>query len=693
MGNSGGAATHSGIDFQQRIAALAMIHMLCGITDLDFLGFGSGMQVDELRFETEDQIDDLVLVGPAGRHFVQAKNTISVSGDPTSEFGSVLAQFVGQYVSDNRPGDVYVLATSIEASSRVRKVLRKLTESARLDQSDSRGIPLTVEERDVLEKTEGIIRHHHEALAGDAISPEGVQRVLARIRICSLDIREGGSLEAAALLLLSSKATVPPRLLWGGLVALAVSLARDRLSISTAGLQDRMGMYVSERPGDRDNKELKLFTEDLLAGLSYGREIVLARSPFEEYDFVIADFKRFDDTGAKRLNFANGYVELAQGQRWELIGRWATSAGLERYMHDRVEEYADKQVVVLAANFTDDPSTAPAALAHGARCANLAARIENTFLCRHCGDHISEDGAPLVEVDEEGSPADIGLVHESCRTPTDRVLGGIDAALFRENRRLRNFDYKGWITAVQGGQWLFGGLLESSMKLAPISWKSEYDDFSQGGWCVKASLEDGGANYVTDRGRVKRFSADHAARGAEVMNDHISQAREAGDPVCYSASGSMFGSYSQLLGLGHDPVPCTGAEAVRYTRAIGDAYSDCKQYYAPLAYLVDVETGDPIVVDGVISLLHNPLELETYLRNWERCGIKLPEFTVSALLTDEQFDRFVRIAMTRGMRVVINPKLALHGDLVSGFWMENFEHLTRCGPHGSKGDHEDGESA
>ncbi|WP_411076285.1 hypothetical protein [Streptomyces sp. cmx-4-7] len=684
MGNSGGAATHSGIDFQQRIAALVMSHILCGTLDLDLLGFG-GVRVNELRFETADDIDDLVLVGPDGRVFIQAKNTISMSADPSSDFGSVLAQFVSQYVGDNRPNDVYVLATSTEASSNVRKVLRKLTEAARLNGFSSTATPLTNVEKDVLGKTEAIIRYHHQAVAGAPISQEDIQRILARMRISSLDIREGGSLEAAALMMLGSRAVVPPRLLWGALVALAVSLARDRLSISAAGLKERMGRYVSENLEGNDGGASELFTEDLLAGLSYGREVVLARSPFDECDFLIADFKRFDDAGAKRLKFDEGHVELAQGQRWGIVGRWATGAGLERYLQRHADEYQDKRLFVVPANLTDDLNNSPAALAHGAQCSALASKIRDPFLCRHCGDPISEDGAPLVEVDEEGVPADIGLVHEACRTPTARVLGAVDAALFRENGRLRNFDYRGWLTAVQGGQWLLGGLLGSSLKLAPIAWKAEYDNFSQGGWCVELSLEDGTVRYVTDRGRVARFSARRAIDTAEEMSRHIAQARQAGDPICYTADGSVSGSYSQLLSQGHDAIVCTGASPMRYGRAIGEAYSDCKQYYAPLAYLVDTETGDPIVVDGVISLLHNPLELDSYVENWARCGIELPDFTVSAILTDDQFDRFVRLSMARGVGIVINPKLTLRGELVSGFWVENFEQLIRSAAQGAEG--------
>ncbi|WP_146238412.1 hypothetical protein [Streptomyces sp. Act143] len=690
VGNSGGAATHSGIDFQQRIAALIMSHMLCDASELDLLGFGD-VQIDELRFETADDIDDLVLVGPAGRLFIQAKNTISLSADPTSDFGSVLAQFVGQYVGDKRPGDVYVLATSIEASANVRKVLRKLTEAARLNEAGSKTSPLTNGEKDVLRKTEALISSHYQAVAGIPIPPADIHRILARMRICSLDIREGGALESAALLMLGSKAVVPPRLLWSALIAFSVSLARDRLSLSAAGLRERMGRYVSQPSnvdGTYDGVASELFTKDLLSGLSYGREVVLVRDPFEECDFLITDVRRFDDTGVRRVKLSEGHVELAQGERWELVGRWATYAGLERYLDRHLDEYREARLVVAPSNFADDPNGDLAALAHGVQCASLASSIEDPFLCRHCGDSISEDGAPMVEVDEEGVPADVGLVHESCRTPTDRVLGGIDAALFRENGLLRNFDYKGWLAAVQGGQWLFGGLLKSSLKLAPIAWKSEYDDFSQGTWCVELAVEDGTVRYGTDRGRVSRFSARDAAHTAEVMNRGISQAREAGDPLCYAVDGSAYGPYSHLLSQGHDPVPCTGARAVRYTRAIGDAYSDCKRYYAPLAYLVDAETGDPIVVEGVISLLHNPLELDTYLQNWARAGIELPDFTVSAILTDEQFDRFVRLMMTRGIRIVINPKLTLHGELVSGYWVENFEQLMRSASQGA----EDGQS-
>lgn len=161
------------------------------------------------------------------------------------------------------------------------------------------------------------------------------------------------------------------------------------------------------------------------------------------------------------------------------------------------------------------------------------------------------------------------------------------------------------------------------------------------------------------------------------MNADFAAARRSGDPWCYTPDGSGFAPYSRLLRQGEEPIPCVRAKAVRYTRAIGEAYSDCRRYYAPLAYLVDAETGDPVVVDGVITLLTDPLELDSYVRNWARSGVELPEFTVAGILSDEQFDRFVRLAMTRGTNLVVNPKLALDGSLVSGYLLDVFEDLTR----------------
>jgi hypothetical protein len=108
----GEAATNSGIDFQHRVGALAMVTMLTDLADLDVAGLGNpGERPTQVRFETADGIDDIVIVLDEGQILVQAKNTISLSTSADSEFAKVIRQFVekSRHVGFN---ERYVLAVS-----------------------------------------------------------------------------------------------------------------------------------------------------------------------------------------------------------------------------------------------------------------------------------------------------------------------------------------------------------------------------------------------------------------------------------------------------------------------------------------------------------------------------------------------------------------------------------------------------
>jgi hypothetical protein len=90
--------------------------------------------VTEVRFETRDAIDDLVILTDGPRLLVQAKRSLDFSTRGSSEFASVLRRFVAQFADAPEVEEVYVLATSPSASSRIRVDLRKLTEAARLNE-------------------------------------------------------------------------------------------------------------------------------------------------------------------------------------------------------------------------------------------------------------------------------------------------------------------------------------------------------------------------------------------------------------------------------------------------------------------------------------------------------------------------------------------------------------------------------
>lgn len=675
----GGAATNSGIDFQQRIAAFVLAHVLMDVKNYSALQLEEGLEVSQVRFETNDDIDDLVLQTSSGRVLIQAKRSLSLSDGPESDFSSVLKQFVDQYVNDNVSTDTYILATSSKSSQRITKELRKLTEAARLNEIGSSTNPLTKAEEEVLEKTRGLVREHFESKTGAPPSEVEFSSLFKRIRIALVDIEDGGPLESAILTLLSGRASVSPNLLWASLIALSISLAKDRLSIDRNALNQRMGKFIGS-PNARSVSDAagEFLSLKCQGALSAGREILVIKSFVEDADYMIVELYRFEDDGRKRLKFFENKVELLNGTTWDVIHRAATYAGAYRFLEEQGEKFSNSRVVLIPINTETNVDDEPYAKVHAAHCANIAQSLENPLVCLNCGDSISEDIAPFIEVDEEQRDHCVGMVHSICLRPIDRVLGVIHSDFLRENRLLKNFDYNAWFQKALRGQGLFGSMSHLANRVFPVAWKPDYSTISKGGWCIKINLDDGSARYVHERGRVTRCSEEEATKLALWFNEGIEKARSNRDPWCYTSDSEGFSTYSgalQIVAPDEKCLFCNNAEPVRYTRPIGDAYSQYENFYAPLAILLEKSTGLPISVDTATFLISNPLNLEKYIDNWRHAGIELPEFVVSIIETDDQFDKFVGQTKDAGGGVIVNPLLQMNGELSSGFIIENYYEL------------------
>jgi hypothetical protein len=129
----GGAATSSGILFEQQLGSLFGAWLLAGQPFDGRLALGDAQPL-WLRFETDAPVDDiLVATTMDGFVAVQAKTTASLSRDSNSPFGKTIAQFVRQWLACrdgdgqrhwNRPldpvRDRLVLAVGREAPATVR---------------------------------------------------------------------------------------------------------------------------------------------------------------------------------------------------------------------------------------------------------------------------------------------------------------------------------------------------------------------------------------------------------------------------------------------------------------------------------------------------------------------------------------------------------------------------------------------
>lgn len=675
---SGGAAVNAGADFQQRIAAFLMVNMLSDISCVPAFGIGNGVEVREIRFESDDEIDDLVLITSNGRRFIQAKRALSLSDKVDSDFSSVLKQFVRQFCRDQSNDDEYILATSSRSSQKITKELRKLTYASRLNEEGADDNTLTVVENEVLTKTRSVCESHYLDAHGTTLTEEIFKRIFSKIHVAIIDVEEGQPLEHAAITLLSGKTNINARLVWDGLVAICLSLAKDRLSIDRGGLEKRIGHYLSdeEQPGEEQIEHV--LRAQMAGSISAGREVLMVENPEDGPDYLIMELIRFEDDGARRLKFFKNRVELLNGMSFKVVKRTSTYAGMERFLESSTEKYEDAEIVILAANIDEDLESKPFVKAYAEQRERMLEESNHLLKCIHCGEAISENQSPLIEIDQDDLDPDVGLIHSGCCRPNDRILGVIQSDLFEEHKHLKNFDYNLWFERSCRGPSLFAALAKMQFGLSPIAWKPDYEQFTRGAWCVQMNLEDGSARYVHERGRVVRYSEEKASEVAELFNTRFADGLLADDPWCYTSQDEGFVTYSvamEHLGAEVALIKCLSAERVRYTKAIGEAYSKVENFYAPVIYLVDDATGSPMLIGDAHFLITDPLTIGRYVENWRKSGYEVGSFSVAIVENDDSFDRLVRNALARDEQVVVNPIFRPDGTLARGAPIANFYEL------------------
>lgn len=683
--SGGGAATNLGIGFQHRIGALVLAAMLIRLDPLVPLQMtAAGREVEQVRFETDDEVDDLVLVTTTGRIFVQAKRSVSLSESPSSEFMAVIRQFVRQYLRESREGDAYALVTSPRASGRIVTDLRKLTVASRMNALGSAENPLTVSERRTLEVTRQAITQEFQASSGRNINESERDEIFRRVHVISLAVEDGGDQERAVLTLLAAQATVEPSLIWRDLIVLALDLAGRRSSIDRAGLMAHAGHWLS----GTDTVGLTDQPRFIHQG-SYraGWEIVLA---WMEDRLVVADIQRFDEKGARRVRFVDGAIEFGDGTRWPIEYRSATVTGLQRFLRAPEGKHLTegREVLIMESKLGTDPEDSFHAKAHAERCRLAFEANQAPLECLRCGRSISEESALQVEIDEEGLPYEVGLLHSSCRLPTHRILGTIANEAFRKVPVLTDFDLKAWFASIFSGQGFFAGVPEAlRSRPTPVYWKPGTANLSTARWCLSYQLDNGDVLFVRERGQIHRMTERQARQEAATWDQRIAIAAAEGDPLCVSDRTGAFGRYSTVIRS--DPTSAirqvARAEARVASRAVLYAHRTCDNYYAPLLALIDASTNEPLTVHDQRVLLTNPLQIEHYLQNWHMSGAAVGALDSVVLKSDEAFDRFVYSSLSESIGVLIDPIFAIRGDLLAGAMIFDFRACLAAAPehHGS----------
>lgn len=678
-GTAGGAAVAGGIGFQESVASLAIAHAVLNMNDYSVLGITSDFDLKSIHLETAHAIDDIVLVGATDRALIQAKRTVSLSDQVASDYSSALKQFVTHHFTERAEGDRYILATSIRSSARIIFDLRKLTESVRLNANALRENPLTEAETEVVTKTHRLISCHISAVCGRPALQTEVDEVFGSIWVLPLDLDPGGRDEFTAITLLRSRSKVSPKLVWNAIANLAKSLAEQRASVDLNGLEQRFGHFFVPLEKKKTVEDEFKFEVSQKNNIASGKEIVIFDQFMGSGGYSIVEFNRFSEDGSRRLRFQANICTLLDGSDHRYIYRSATIRGTERFLRDNQDHLSESRINIIPYNGDDDPNASIWAIAHQDLLTTQMQSKASVLKCVVCGDPVSENKALLVEIDEDGVENDIGYAHTRCHRPSLRVLGELQSELFSKYAALKDFDFQSWVLSNKFGP----GILFSMSVPAPIvqiGWKPGIPTSLRGKWCIQITLDDGSSHYVTDRGKVHRFSSDQIDAAIQLMNDNIEKGIRERNPHCVTPDHAVFGNYStiaQLLKPGQRLLRWKKAKAVEFTLAIDKAYSHPGNFYAPLTVLTGIDSGNPIVTRNTVFLISRPLDVAVSLDNWREAGLSFPEYGVTILEKDVDFDKFTQHYLDSGINIIIDPVFSPRGELLKGYIVETLSSLIK----------------
>ncbi|AOY06235.1 hypothetical protein [Bacillus subtilis] len=695
--------TNAGIDFQQRVSAWILINMAIEMDLSLSLDAEKEAIIKKVELESDDEIDDLVVTLLDDRKmYFQMKRTVSLTQSENSDFYKALSQFIKSFSNDSDSASSYVLVTSSKASSPIKEHLRKIFNSVRLNPLTFLSNPLTQSEKDSFDKFKKLSQDIFEEVNGKQMTEEEFLKLLTKVYIVVLDIEDGMPFEKVVLLTIHNHINAKtPHLFWSFTIKSALSFASQRQSILKEELINNWKHLLKIDSNDTPYNNESIIDEylkyEIMNGFSMGKDIVLSELitssgelPFGNEDeneelnldadksLFILELFRFNDDGTKRLDYSGEeFLTLKNGLKFKVLRRTATNFGMERFLNENADLISSKKVVVLPANDIESVEQEQHVKIYAEQCKTY---IENnsSLNCIHCGRGISQNDSYIIEVDYLENYPMIGIVHDECICPLDRILGIIKSDLFDEYYFLNNFDYKKWLECIIDSQAFISGVENMSHSgLINALWNPYNYPNDTFKYCIKITLKNGDFRYSKIRGKVERLNKSESKKNAKYFNEQIEKLKDK-DPWCYTSKNSAFGTYSQLVRLkkpDEDILECESAEVVNYTDHIGKQHNENKNYYAPLCTITLLENDTLFTINSCPILISNPFELKHYLDNWEEAGIEVENYEVNIISTDLEFDNFMRDVAMNGLTPIINPILDRSQDLVRGILVQNINGL------------------
>ena len=285
----------------------------------------------------------------------------------------------------------------------------------------------------------------------------------------------------------------------------------------------------------------------------------------------------------------------------------------------------------------------------------------------HCSKYVSEHKIFLVEYIIENGPC-VGVVHTNCLKGSDRILGHIEFPLFENRSWLKFFDIEKWIYSYCRSINIVERTKHIKHQPVQILWDETYI-YKEGEYCIGFNLSDGSVEYVNKRAKIFSFPSSKKEKEIKFAKKMIEQSIDSNDPWCYLSESRQFGRYSYLLKQKTDNDEILDIQDCfidEYSLVVKNSYEKADFYYAPLLFLVDIESGEEYHLGQFCILLSSPFEINKYLENWEFGGEIIPEYRIDILENDEKVDTFIRNKIDNGFEILIDPLIDKNNNIVSG---------------------------
>ncbi|WP_121664451.1 hypothetical protein [Metabacillus litoralis] len=683
--------TNAGIDFQQRVSGWILFNMVTDIDLANSIDIKENTYIEKVAFETRDIIDDLVVTTKDNEKlFFQMKRTVSLSKSEDSDFYKAINQFVRQYVQEGKSVNNYILITTSNTSNPIKNELKKILESIRLNPLTFIENPLNKSEKSAFDRFKSLIREIYKNVTSKDMSEQQFLEFSSKMVISVLDIEDGMAFEKSVLTAISGKInSVSPQFFWSFLISTSLSFASSRMSVLCNELKGKWKGYI-DKPKENVNSEevVKGFFDLVLKedDFSIGKDVVLVEGNEElgegfSNKMLLMELYRFDDDGTKRLQYVdNNYVVFKNGIKMKVLHRTATNIGMERYLKENEKILPYDELIIAPANDIENVEQELPVKLHKEWCQRYIKENKKEFMnCLHCGKGISEKSY-AIEIDDLYEHSILGVVHQDCLRPTDRVIGLITSDFFDKHDFLKKFDYNLWLSSIKDSQAMLNNLKGSQMPpLVTMIWDPYGGTNNHFNNCIKINLSNGDFRYILDRGKVDRFNKSEAKKTAKLFNENFEKNKNR-DPYGYTSINYIYGTYSYLIthkNDNEDILECISAEVEKYNNHIGIQYRTNKNYYAPLMTITLLETEELLTINERLVFVSDPMTLKNYINNWEKAGLDLKEYELNILSTDEEFDSLMREYDRRDIRGVIDPILDRSGEFGQGVLLENINKLSR----------------